>query len=71
MTTGADLQPKRSDAPLRGRRVLIDSLGCRTNLAEAEALCCEFRRKGAEIVGEAPYHEVRKGVLNDPLDPVP
>ncbi|MBP5212422.1 MAG: MiaB/RimO family radical SAM methylthiotransferase [Pyramidobacter sp.] len=49
------MQPKRSDAPLRGRRVLIDSLGCRTNLAEAEALCCEFRRKGAEIVSEAPY----------------
>ncbi len=55
MTTGADLQPKRSDAPLSGRRVLIESLGCRTNLAEAEALCCEFRRHGAEIVDEAPY----------------
>ncbi len=35
--------------------MLIDSLGCRTNLAEAEALCCEFRRHGAEIVAEAPY----------------
>ena len=55
MTTGADLLPKKSDALLSGRRVLIESLGCRTNMAEAEALCCEFRRHGAELVKAAPY----------------
>lgn len=55
MTTGALSLPKRSDAPLSGRRVRVEALGCRTNLAESEALCCEFRRRGAEIVEEAPY----------------
>ncbi len=55
MTTGAGLPPKRSDALLTGRRVRIEALGCRTNLAEAEALRCEFRRRGAVIAEESPY----------------
>ena len=55
MTTGADLQQKRSDLSLAGCRVLIQALGCRTNLAEAEALSCEFERSGASVVDEAPF----------------
>ena len=35
--------------------MLIQALGCRTNLAEAEALSCEFERCGASVVDEAPF----------------
>ena len=47
--------PSPKSEPLRGRRVAIQALGCRTNLAEAEALASAFQRRGALIVDEPPY----------------
>lgn len=55
MTTGAALQSKSSELPLAGRRVLIHALGCRTNIAEAEALASAFERAGAALTEEAPF----------------
>ena len=40
---------------LTGRRILIQALGCRTNLAEAEALASAFVRRGAVVVESAPF----------------
>lgn len=39
---------------LQGRRVVIKALGCRTNLAEAEALASAFQRRGALVVNNPP-----------------
>ena len=50
--------PSPKSEPLRGRRVAIQALGCRTNLAEAEALASAFQRCGALVVDEPPYDAV-------------
>ena len=47
--------PSPGSESLRGRRVTVQALGCRTNLAEAEALASAFQRCGALIVDEPPY----------------
>ncbi len=41
--------------PLRGLRVRIKALGCRTNIAEAEALASAFLRAGAQVVDHGPW----------------
>ena len=54
--TGAELLPKKSDPyALSGKRVLVQALGCRTNIAEGEALMSEFARRGAETADAAPF----------------
>ncbi len=40
---------------LKGRRVAVQALGCRTNLAEAESIASAFVCRGALIVEEAPF----------------
>lgn len=41
--------------PLEGRRVRLFTLGCRTNLYEAEALAGALAARGAEIVSAPPF----------------
>lgn len=48
-TNGAVLPLRKSDL-LSGRKIAVQALGCRTNLAEAEALASEFEACGAQIV---------------------
>lgn len=41
---------------LAGRRIRIVTLGCRTNLSEAEALASEMEARCARIVEDGPWH---------------
>ncbi len=44
---------KKSDA-LVGKRIAVQALGCRTNLAEAEAIASAFKSRGAQLVKNGP-----------------
>ncbi len=46
--------PSRKSDALAGKRVAVAALGCRTNLAEAEAIASEFERRGARVVKDSP-----------------
>ncbi|MGI6076311.1 MAG: tRNA (N(6)-L-threonylcarbamoyladenosine(37)-C(2))-methylthiotransferase MtaB [Pyramidobacter sp.] len=46
---GAGLPLRKSDL-LSGKKIVVQALGCRTNLAEAEALASEFEACGAQVV---------------------
>lgn len=58
LRTGSVSQLKKCSgnaASLEGVRVYIEALGCRTNLAESEALASGFERLGAVCVTEPPF----------------
>lgn len=40
---------------LRGRRILVKALGCRTNLYEAEAIASSFEASGSILVDDGPW----------------
>lgn len=46
--------PSRKSDLLAGKRVAVQALGCRTNIAEAEAIASLFEKRGARVINDGP-----------------